>query len=359
MVDRDDLLRRTDLAALLDELSPSPPTRLGQNARWRCIDPGHDDQHPSISMFTDRRGVQRWRCWSGGHGGTAIDAILIAHGGTVAEAMAELERRAGIPRDDERDRSFNSAPSPRQSQEVPISPGLLEYVSACERLLWRPIGRPILDYMVHERGLAPGVLEKNRVGADPGPAVLRRAVGLPRGGPAAVLPTLGLSGQVAYVQARYLDPAEGHPKYDNPASRLAVNPRIGWASPAREQPSSILLVCEGVIDALAVAGAGWPAVAVLGATYVDGRLVSELVHGAAGRHILIAFDGDQAGRRAAVSLSAGLESMEVQSKQVCLPPGRDVSDVLHESGTWLSQRLPPASVEREIGRWLQPVHYWV
>ena len=73
MIDRDDLLRRTDLAALLDELSPAPATRQGPTARWHCIDAGHDDQHPSITMFVDRRGIERWKCWSGGHGGTAID----------------------------------------------------------------------------------------------------------------------------------------------------------------------------------------------------------------------------------------------------------------------------------------------
>ena len=109
MIDRDDLLRRTDLAVLLDELSPRPPTRLGQNARWRCINPGHDDHHPSITMFTDRRGIQRWKCWSGGHGGTAIDALLVARGGTIADALAELERRAGLPHEPGQQRPSTTA----------------------------------------------------------------------------------------------------------------------------------------------------------------------------------------------------------------------------------------------------------
>lgn len=342
MVDRDDLLRRTDLAALLDELSPSPPTRLGQNARWRCIDPGHDDQHPSISMFTDRRGIQRWRCWSGGHGGTAIDALLIAHGGTVAEALAELERRAGIPRDDERDRSFNSAPSPRQSQEVPISPGLLEYVSACERLLWRNTGRPILDYLVHERGLAPDVLEKNHVGADPGPAVLRRAVGLPRGGLAAVLPTLDLSGQVAYVQARHLEPADDRPKYDNPASRLAANPRLGWYAPARSRDGAHLLVCEGAIDALTAAGTGLSAVAVLGATYVDERVAARIVDGAAGRTVVVAFDGDRAGEVATETMTAALAKAGCAFRVLSMPAAGDLNSVVRSESDWIRRHLGPA-----------------
>ena len=99
MIDRDDLLRRTDLAALLDELSPAPATRLGPTARWHCIDAGHDDQHPSITMFVDRRGIERWTCWSGGHGGTAIDALLVARGGSMADVLAELDRRSGFTPD--------------------------------------------------------------------------------------------------------------------------------------------------------------------------------------------------------------------------------------------------------------------
>jgi len=79
-----------------------------------------------------------------------------------------------------------------------------------------------------------------------------------------VLPTLGLDGRVTYVQARYLDPVEGRPKYDNPASRIATNPRIGWINPARVTDRNHLVVCEGVIDSLSVAGVGTPAVAILG-----------------------------------------------------------------------------------------------
>src|ERR1700675_2059679 len=129
MIDRDDLLRRTDLAVLLDELSPGPPTRLGQNARWRCINPGHDDNHPSITMFTDRRGIQRWKCWSGGHGGTAIDALLVARGGTIADALVELERRAGSAPEIVRSRPIPSRiPLPVEARTEPDA-ALLEYVA--------------------------------------------------------------------------------------------------------------------------------------------------------------------------------------------------------------------------------------
>jgi len=350
MTDRGDILRRTDLAALLVELSPSPPTRLGQTARCRCIDPGHDDQHPSISMFTDRRGIQRWRCWSGGHGGTAIDALLVGRGGTVAEVMAQLERRAGVPSDQQRDRVVRSVPQPPPAEEVPVSAALLEYVGACERLLWRPVGRSVLDYLVQERGLAPDVLEANHVGADPGPHALRRAAGLPRGGPAAVLPTIDPRGSVTYVQARYLAPAEDRPKYDNPAGRLAANPRIGWCTPPRQRDREYLLVCEGAIDALTAAGAGVSAVAVLGATYVDERVAARIAEGAAGRSVVIAFDGDHAGQAATESLSAALATAGCTSRSLSLQAGTDLNSVVRQEGDWIGRQLYLHSGTRSLHR---------
>ena len=341
MIDRDDLLRRTDLAALLDELSPAPATRLGSNARWRCIDAGHDDQHPSITMFVDRRGVQRWKCWSGGHGGTAIDALLVARGGTIAEALAELEHRAGSAPEIARSWPLPSRiPTPGESRMEPDA-ALLEYVAACERILWQPAGRKVLDYLLNERGLAPEALKANHVGADPGPTALRRAAGLPRGGAAAVLPALDLDGNVTYVQARYLEPVDGRPKYDNPAGRLAANPRLGWVNPATLFDRRHLVVCEGAVDALSIAGRGVPAVAVLGATYVDERVARDVARGAAGRQVMLAFDGDPAGRSASATLAAALTSAGYPNRVLPLPDGCDVNTMLGRDGFWITRQLEP------------------
>ena len=350
MIDRDELLRRTDLAALLDELSPAPATRLGPNARWRCIDAGHDDQHPSITMFVDRRGVQRWKCWSGGHGGTAIDALLVARSGTISDVLGELERRAGSAPE-----TFQARPIPSRSPalaEVRTEPdtALLEYVAACERILWRPAGRKVLDYLVNERGLAPDALKANHIGADPGPATLRRAAGLPRGGTAAVLPTLDLDGRVTYVQARYLDTVEGRPKYDNPASRIAANPRIGWVTPASVNDRNHLVVCEGVIDALSVASVGMPAVAVLGASYVDDRVARDIAKGASGRQVVLAFDGDPAGRNASETLATSLASAGCPNRVLSVPDGCDVNSILGRDDRWIGRQFEPTAVRHGVSQ---------
>ena len=350
MTDRDELLRRIDLATLLDELSPSPAVRLGPNARWRCIDTQHDDQHPSVTMFTDQRGIQRWKCWSGGHGGTAIDAILAARGGTVGEAIAALEQRAGLVRMD---------PVPVRPAAVAalrpttVDPALLDYVAACERILWRPAGKAVRDYLIEQRRLHPDVLRANHVGADPGPAMLRRAPGLPRGGPAAVLASLDPNGNVVYAQARYLEPAEGRSKYDNPAGRIATNPKLGWVSPARVTDQERLFVCEGIIDALTAAGEGVAAVAVLGATYTDRQVATAIAERAGERELVVAFDGDPAGRAATERLIGELRGSVGSVRSLVLGEGEDVNDSLNRAPSE-SQGQYSVSLRawaEHVGRW--------
>jgi hypothetical protein len=186
---------------------------------------------------------------------------------------------------------------------VPLDPCVVRYVEACERILWTPTGRQVLRYLVEERGLDPEVLRVNRVGADPGPDVLRRPSGLPRGGVAAVLPALSRDGAITYAQARYLVPPADRSKYDNPSSRLCANPKLGWVSPGVPvQPP--LVICEGMIDALTVASNGHSAAAVLGATYVSAHLAQELIDGAAGRPMVVLFDRDAAGDAAADRLAS-------------------------------------------------------
>jgi DNA primase len=331
MIDRDDLLRRTDLAALLDDLSPGPPTRLGKTARWRCIDPGHQDNNPSVTMFTDHRGIQRWKCWSGGHNGTAIDAILTAKGGTIAQALADLEERTGS----DLDRTALARIAPVPSGPVELDPVVLEYVEACQRILWKPAGRPVLDYLVTERGLDPNVIEANHLGADLGPAVMSRRKGLPRGGVAAVLPTLAIDGRIIYAQARYILPRSGQPKYDNPAGRLGTNPRIGWIVSPTKRSTSVLVVCEGLIDALTTTGAGFASVALLSATYAHQEVARSISDEAGDRKVLLGLDNDVAGRTASQLLADTFEALNCRHGTVQIPTGHDLNTQLRESPAFL------------------------
>lgn len=330
--DRDELLARTDLAGLADELLGQHQGN-GRNARWPSPVRDHPQtgRTPPMSIFTDQRGVQRWTCFATGAHGTAIDLVVTATGRSVGDAMAWLAERARLDRPPaERIPTPHRrppAPSPREPSEA-----LRAYVEACERVLWEPAGAAVRRWLVEDRGLSPDVLRRNRIGADPGPRMLGRAGGLPRGGPAAVFPVLDDGGQALYLQCRYLEPPPDRGKYDNPASRHGTNPRCAPIEPAAAA-SGPTIVTEGVPDALAAASVGYRAIAVLGAGVPDAR-VADVVAKRSGL-LVAAFDNDAAGRSGATRLAALLRERQRRDIVTVEPPSGDLN-------AWLVDRGPTA-----------------
>lgn len=327
--DRDELLARTDLAGLADEL-------LGfhvgnsRNARWPSPVPNHPQtgRTPPMSIFVDHRGIERWTCFATGANGTAIDLVAVATGRSVGDAMAWLAERARLDRAPvDRVPVVRKPPPPPPFREP--SAALMEYVEACERILWQPAGAAIRRWLVDERCLDPDVLRHNRIGADPGPRSLRRAKGLPWRGPAAVFPALDDDREPVYLQARYLHPPPDRGKYDNPTARHGRNPRLTPVLSTGGETTGPTIVTEGVPDALAVATAGYRSLAVLGAGVPDERVAQCLAN--RDGLLVIAFDADDAGRAGAVSLRRLLADVGRQSVVEVVPPAADVN-------TWLTER---------------------
>ncbi|MCU1366247.1 MAG: zinc finger, CHC2-type, partial [Ilumatobacteraceae bacterium] len=237
----DDVLARTDLANLLDELG-QPSGRLGPNRRWHCPVSGHEDHRASVSMYRDHHGHERWRCWSGDHRGDAIDLVTITSNRDRTEAVDWLATRAGmIP-----DRPFPPIqPKPAPERALPatvMAPVVERYVRLCASVLRGPQGAPVREWL-HNRGINDDTIHANQIGADPSRAVLRRERGLPYGAAiAATFPALNPAGRVTYVQARYLDPDATGRKYDNPAAALAPHPRLAFPVTTNAASSAQLLV---------------------------------------------------------------------------------------------------------------------
>jgi DNA primase len=319
--DRAEILARVDLRALMDELA-GPAIGTGSSAHWRCITPDHDDTHPSVTVHTNSHGVERWRCWSGAHGGTAIDAIRTVYNVGFVEALEELARRTGMQPDSPGVRRLaprRAAPAP-----TPLHPNVVRYVDTCAQLLWKPIGRTVLEHLIDDRGLDPDVLRENRVGADPGPSRLRRPSGLPRRGPGAVFPVLDHDGTVTYCQTRYLEHAEHNSKYGNPAGRLGANPRHGWTRPIGK-PKEPVVLCEGLPDAYTANAAGYQAIAMLGAHNATATVIDTIAPHVGRRPVIAAFDGDQAGRTAARVSTAALQRRDIIVVDIPLPAGADLN----------------------------------
>ncbi len=338
-IDRDDLLARVDLVSVLDAVSPGGGH--GDRRQWRCPSPGHDDSRPSVKVSTDSSGVQRWRCWSGGENGTAIDAVMAAKSMTVGDAIRWLNDNYAHLEVLPRRRAPEARPIGRPSGEA------VEYAQRCEKLLWSGSGGEVRDWL-HRRGLDDAVLRANRVGADPGRRYLPRVKGLPAGWPAAVFPALDRNGDIAYFQARFLSPPDGRDKYDNPSRKWASNPRVAWTQPvpalndrsASSDRSALLIVAEGTPDALIAAQQGFAAVAVLGSMYPDARVADAITEYGAGRSVsvVVCFDCDesQAGAKGAAKLIELLEERSVRSVTNVTPPaGMDLSDWAAAGDDWL------------------------
>lgn len=336
-----DVLDRTDLSVLLDEFATST-TRTGSGRRWHCPLPDHDDHRASVTMYRDRHGHERWRCWSGDHRGDAIDLVMTVTGRQRADALDWLAGRAGmtpgapLP-------AVRKKRTPRQQvQAIVMDPVVGEYVAACERVLGSAGGRRVREWL-RDRGLDDQTIVANRIGADPGRDRMRRRRGLPYGAAvAATFPVLDPIGNLAYVQSRYLDVDATGRKYDNPAASLAPNPRLGFTVSPVELRDAPVLLCEGMPDALTAAQAGFQSVGLLGAHAPDdavgARLANHLDGIGADTGVVLVTDPDPAGRRVAETLGPMLTELGHPPGTVTPPDGLDLNAWALSDPNW-SERL--------------------
>lgn len=340
-----DVLARTDLSALLDELA-QPGTHHVRGRRWHCPVADHDDHHPSVTVHTDHRGHERWRCWSGDdtHRGDAIDLVMATQGLPKAEAIDWLANRAGMIPDRPLPPVRRKKPPPAQ-RVVPLSPRVVRYIERCEKMLWTTEPGSQVRHWLHDRGLSDAVLRANRIGVDPGSdRWMPERKGLPHGDSlAATFPALGRDGQFRYVQARYLDPGENGDKYDNPAGFLGTNPRVGWTrTPSGSTRSGLLVVCEGLPDALTAADAGLAAAAILGNQSPDRRIASELARYANDNdaRLVAVRDNDKGGLVWKDHLANHVGELNTDVLFIAPPgPGMDLNDWAQQSHDWLNTIL--------------------
>jgi len=252
---------------------------------------------------------------------------MTTRGLTYKEGIEALARHAGVGPESPGLHRDRAAPSRARAawppDRRPAGPSVEQYVTECEAFLWTRGGVSMRRWLAR-RGFEDEVLPANRIGADPGPRLLPRGEGLPRRGAGVVLPVLDEHGKAIYLQTRYLR-ADGH-RYDNPSNALVGPPRrmaeVRLPFPAARE--DVVLVCEGIPDALTVAQAQYRAAAVLGAGYPDERVAAGLVRRYPTGRLFLAFDADERGRAGAPELAAALADRG-------------------ESPPWVTSRFPPPS----------------
>ena len=333
----DDILARTDLAALLDEFA-QPDQRA---RRWHGPLNDHDDNPASVTMHRDQRGHERWRCWSGDqrHRGDAVDLVQAVRGNTRAEAIEELATRAGLQPG--RDLPPIAPRKPTLPPAAALDERVVAYANICARLLWSPLGTPVRQWL-HNRGLGDDVLRANHVGADPGRDRLRRSRGIPYGaGAGATFPALDTNGRIRYVQTRALEPRPGYGKYDNPSAALAPNPRLTWAVPPGPAQPGQLLICEGIPDALIAAQAGYRSVGLLGTNALDPTVATRIANIATRDNLDITIitdnDDNGVGKHLGQQLADRLGEFGLVATILEPPSGCDLTSWAKGGGTWVDR----------------------
>lgn len=150
-----------------------------------------------------------------------------------------------------------------------------------------------------------------------------------------IFPVRDLRGRVIGFGGRDLSGEERAPKYLNsPETPLYHKGEVlyGLDLARRELRNAPALLVEGYLDVISLHGAGHPtATAPLGTALTDEQ--ARLLGRYAGDHgVIVLFDGDAAGRSAALRSLVGLVNTGIAVRVATPPPGSDPDDVAREGG---------------------------
>lgn len=327
-------------------------------ASWKGLCPFHQEKTPSFNV---RAEPPVFHCFGCGEGGDVFKFVMLHERVGFPEAIETVARRFGVPVPEQR---WEAGPDRKEREETLA---LLE--AAAEhfaRNLWTAPGARAREYLLG-RGFKKDTLERIRAGAAPESwsdlldALKRRfperalvTAGLvlerqdksghyDRFRNRAVFPIANESGRVVAFGARSLDGSE--PKYLNsPETPVYQKSRtlygLSWAKDAARRDARLLLM-EGYLDVARALEHGFDeAVATCGTSLTSGhaRLLRRF-----GERVLVNFDQDEAGQKAARKSFEVLSEEGLHVQVVALPEGHDPDTFLKEFGaTAYRERLAQA-----------------
>lgn len=354
--------------------------RAGRNFKGLC--PFHQERGPSFNVNPERKG---YKCFGCGAGGDAIRFVMEIEGKSFPEALRKLGELYGVslPQSSARLQMQGAA---REHEKDEAYAALKLAADLYERVLWsEPMGEPGRAYLA-QRGIDPEVARLFRLGYAPAPseggwdslvkalqgggisAAMAQKLGLcgrseRSGNPfdkfrgRLMFPIVAVGGEVIAFSGRIIPPhdapdAEGHspPKYVNSAESLLFTKgktlfALAQARTAIRRSKRALLV-EGNIDVVKLHQ--WShaeAVAPLGTalTPEQSRLLARFAE-----EVVMCFDGDAAGKKAAWSALPLLLEAELDVAMVLLPEGEDPDSIGPERFAALLERAKPALEEMMV-----------
>ncbi|MDY0225620.1 MAG: DNA primase [Desulfomicrobium apsheronum] len=310
--------------------------------------PFHQETKPSFSVNPEGGFYYCFGCQASGD---IIEFYRAINGLEFGEAVEALAREAGL--------EVRKRPEYRAPGEISRSECLDMHALAAvfyKEMLGRGPGKTARDY-IDGRGLAPEIVDRFSLGWAPAAwnelrdhlrgrgfsEVLAEKAGLvsksakgsyyDRFRERLIFPIMNLSAQTVAFGGRSLVDGDG-PKYLN-SSETPIYTKgehlygLYQARRAMSHSKSVLLT-EGYVDVLSLHQFGFEnSCGVLGTA-----LTPEQVHRLSGLvgQVDLVFDGDNAGRKAALRSAEMILSQGLKCRVLCLPDGEDVDSVLQKNG---------------------------
>ena len=345
----DELVGRTDITGLVGEYVRLTK-RSGGNIFGLC--PFHSEKTPSFSVNADK---QMYYCFGCGKGGGCVNFLMEIENLSFRDAVEVLAKRAGmtVPENGEAD---ELAGKRRRLLELNRDAARHFYET-----LASPIGKAARSYLAG-RGISKAMVTRFGIGAAPDSwtmlldAMTAKGyskqelidVGLARSGKKEggaydlfrnrlMFPVINVRGDVIGFSGRIL--GDGEPKYLNSPETIVFNKsrNLFALNTAKKTKSGMLILAEGNTDVVALHQAGFDcAVASLGTslTAEQARLMSRYTGKA-----VIAYDSDEAGRKAALRAIPLLEKTGMSVKVVSMGDSKDPDEYLKKHGADAFQTL--------------------
>lgn len=337
--------------------------RAGRNHVGLC--PFHEEKTPSFNVNPAR---QFYHCFGCGVGGDVFSFVMEMENLDFPESVRLLAQRYNVQITETGRRDDGSGKRRREALHELLEQAAVFY----RRLLDAEAGKPGREFLDARRieghlrqafGLGYALPEWDALAR----AFTRRGVpeerlvetGLCARSPKSgrlydrlrnrvIFPVRDLRGRVIGFGGRDLSGEERAPKYLNsPETPLYHKGEVlyGLDLARRELRNAPALLVEGYLDVISLHGAGHPtASAPLGTALTD-RQAALLGRYADDHGVIVLFDGDAAGRSAALRSLVGLVNTGIAVRVATPPPGSDPDDVAREGGRNAVDALIDGAVE--------------
>ncbi len=324
--------------------------KSGSNLFGLC--PFHSEKTPSFSVAPDK---QIYHCFGCGKGGSVINFIMEVENLSYPDAVRFLARRVGL-----------AVPEEEKDQNYSRRERMLELNRDAARFFHEQLGQiqgEIARQYIKKREISPAMVTRFGLGFAPNTwdslvlAMQKKGYTKPElvdAGLARVskkgdggiydtfrnrlmFPVVDIRGSVIGFSGRILD--DGEPKYMNSPETLVFSKshNLFAMNLAKKSKNGYIILSEGNIDVVALHQAGFDsAVASLGTSLTpeQARLISRYAS-----EVVIAYDGDEAGRKASQRAISILQQLELKVRVLRMTGAKDPDEYIKKFGAAAFENL--------------------